>query len=94
MRDIDKCKVYEPEIKRLTKTNSSIINGKVIYIVKKDWTGKSSPFFCAYDYQSKVFIHFDKDKNSLIGYLFDKLGTDAIDKLSEKIDSEIGGLFD
>ena len=70
MRPLEECYKYEPEIKRMTKTNSFIADGRVIYVVKKDHTGKTLPkTYVAYDSHTKVKLaaHWDKDK--LIRYI-------------------------
>lgn len=56
---------YEPEIKRLTKVNSLLVNGRLFYIVKKDNTGKAVKCFCVYDYKTKVQIGFYWDKTTI-----------------------------
>ena len=69
MRKLEDCFKYQLDIKKLSKANSTAISGRVIYIVKKDHTGKSSKFFFAYDYETKVQLHFDLDKDKLIEFL-------------------------
>lgn len=63
VREPDECFKYEGEIKRLTKANSFVADGRVIYVVKKDYTGKTSKMFIAFDEATKVqlFAHYDKD---------------------------------
>jgi len=69
MLELSSCYKYEPEIKRITKANSFLASGRVIYIVKKDHKGKTIKIFNAYDKESKTQLsqHWDKDK--LIKYL-------------------------
>ena len=89
MRDTKDCFRYKADITRLTKANSTIINGLTIYMVKKSWDGKSSsPLYCAYDYATKILLHFDSDKSELIGFLFDKLTPSVIQKIMETTDEE------
>lgn len=63
------CFRYEPEIKRLTKSNSFIHQGRVIYIVKKENTGKAFGLYVAYDYKTKVQLAFHKNKDDLIDFI-------------------------
>ncbi len=80
------CFRYEPEIKRLTKANSTIINGLMVYMVKKSHDGKSSsPLYCAYDYRSKILLHFDSDKSKLVNFLYDELSEDVIGKINKVV---------
>jgi len=69
MRELDVCFKYQKEIKKLTKANSAMIQDVVIYIVKKDHTGSSSKFFFAYDYKTKIQLHFHSEKAELIKFL-------------------------
>ena len=63
MRTIEECDVYEPDIKRVTKTNSFVADGRVVYVVKKDHEGKTTKSYVAYDRATKVKLaaHWDKD---------------------------------
>lgn len=72
MIPIDKCFRYEPEIKRLTKASSCIASGRVIYIAKKDYTGKASKLYVAYDYKTKIQLAFNTNKDKLIEYIQEK----------------------
>ena len=69
MRNLEDCKLYEPPIKRLTKSNSMVFDGRVVYIVKKTYEGKAIKMFIAYDEATKTQLagHWDKDK--LIAFL-------------------------
>lgn len=69
MNEVSSCEKYEPKIKKLTKANSLVINERVIYICKKDHTGKASKLFVAYDYETKIQLAFNKDKDILIEFL-------------------------
>jgi len=64
MLSLDDCYKYEPEIKRVTKANSFLASGRVVYIVKKNSQGKTLKVFNAYDKESKVLLmsHWDKEK--------------------------------
>lgn len=68
-----KVETYKPEIKKLTKANSHISDGVVFYIVKKDWNGKPSPFYMAYEYESRKLVWFAKDKESLVKILNNRI---------------------
>lgn len=46
-----------------------MIDGRVIYIVKKEHTGKACKFFFAYDYETKIQLHFSLYKDELINLL-------------------------
>jgi hypothetical protein len=72
MLDTEKCFKYEPEIKRVTKANSLMVDGRVVYIVKKDHTGKSICLYVAYDKETKIQLGYNEDKQALINYLLDK----------------------
>ena len=69
MRELDDCWKYEPDIKRVTVSNSFIADGRVIYIVKKEHTGKSIKLFVAYDKATKVQLAAHWDKEVLISYI-------------------------
>ena len=81
MIDLKDCQKYQPEIKRLTKANSFsyefsgyvdkefIEFSRVIYIVKKDITGKAIKLFVAYDYATKIKLSAHWDKDILIEYI-------------------------
>ena len=69
MRQLDECKMYEPDIKRLTKTNSFIADGRVIYITRRSHTGKALKMYVAYDSHTKVQLAGHYDKDVLIKYL-------------------------
>ena len=72
MRDLEDCYRYQPEIKRMTKTNSFIADGRVIYVVKKDHTGKSVKMYVAYDSSTKVQLAAHHDKDELIRFIQSK----------------------
>lgn len=72
MIDIDKCFVYQPDIKRVTKANSFVACGRVIYLVKKSYDGKALKVYCAYDKEIKILLACHWDKDFLIKYLSDK----------------------
>lgn len=69
MKSIDECFVLSKNIPKLTKANSAIIQGRVIYIVKENYAGKSSCFFHGYDFDTKIQLAFHKNKNGLIDFL-------------------------
>ena len=69
MKDVEECWKYEPEIKRMTKTNSFIADGRVIYVVKKDYTGKTIRMYVAYDSSTKVQLCAHHDKDELIRFV-------------------------
>ena len=69
MKPLDECWKYEPEIKRLTKTNSFVADGRVIYIVKKQYDGKSIKMYVAYDSSTKIQLVADHDKEEVIKFL-------------------------
>ena len=66
------CFKYQPEIKKLTKANSIMVDERVIYIVKKDHTGKTATMYFAYDYTTRIQLVHKKNKDALIEYLKDK----------------------
>jgi len=69
MKDIEDCFVYEPEIKRLTKTSSFVAGGRILYITKKSPEGKPIKGFNAYDKDTKILLAHHSDKDYLIKYL-------------------------
>ena len=70
MIPIEDCFRYQPDIKRLTKSNSFIHNGRVIYLVKKDHEGKAMKnHFVAYDYKTKIQLAFMTNKDKLIEFI-------------------------
>lgn len=60
---------YQPDIKRLTKANSIVIQDRVVYIVKKKESGKTVKLFVAYDYETKIKLAAHWDKETLIEFL-------------------------
>lgn len=66
---LSKAKRYEPEIKRLTKSNSLAIQDRIIYIAKKDYQGKAVKIFVAYDYKTKVQLYANFSKELIVDYL-------------------------
>lgn len=83
MRTKEDCLVYEPEIKRVTKANSFVAGGRVVYVCGKDHTGKDmkwtkrvgvnkptpKTFYSAYDKDTKILLASHWDKEYLIEYL-------------------------
>ena len=69
MKPLDECWTYEPEIKRLTKANSFIADGRVIYICKKDHKGKALRMYVAYDSSTKIQLVAHHDKEEVIRFL-------------------------
>ncbi|MGB1226456.1 MAG: hypothetical protein ACPG9K_01080 [Poseidonibacter sp.] len=69
MLDLEDVAKYQPEIKRLTKANSLVVKDRVIYIVKKDHTGKAIHMYNAYDYKTKYQLACFKKKDELINFL-------------------------
>lgn len=60
---------YQPEINRLTKANSFIASGRVVYVAKKTPDGKTTKSYCAYDVESKVLLGCHWDKVFLINFM-------------------------
>lgn len=58
------CNIYQGTFSKLTKANSALVNGRVIVILKKQYDGKASDCYIAYDYKTKkqLTYHFEKDK--------------------------------
>ena len=83
MNNIEDCCRYSLPIKKLTKANSAVINGRVVYIVKKGCDGKPAPWFCSYDYKTKVMLYFDENREVLIEKLGDMLTDDVIFMIEE-----------
>lgn len=69
MRATEDCNVYEPDIKRVAKSNSFVASGRVIYIVKKESSGKTSKIYYAYDRETKIQLGGHWDKEYLINFL-------------------------
>lgn len=69
MRQLEDCKVYEGNISRLTKANSFVADGRIIYTVKKDYEGKALKLYVAYDSATKIQLAAHHDKEKLISYL-------------------------
>ena len=72
MIELNKCFKYSQPISKLTKANSILVDERVIYIVKKDHTGKACGLYIAYDYETKIQLAFNKKKDELIEYLKSK----------------------
>ena len=56
---------YKPEITKITKANSVLVNGRIFYIVKKDEDGIASKSYCVYDYETKIKVGFFFDKSEI-----------------------------
>ena len=69
MNKLEDCFRIKKNFPNLSKANSAVCNGRVIYIIKEDHAGKSSDFFFAYDYETKIQLHFHEDKDKLIEFL-------------------------
>jgi hypothetical protein len=69
MRSLEECNKYQPDIKRVTKSNSFTSGGRIIYIVKKDYTGKTVKVYVAYDKETKIQLMAHWDKEFLIEYI-------------------------
>ena len=72
MRQVDECKTYELNIPKLTKVNSFVADGRVIFITKKSYEGKPLKMYIAYDSHTKVQLAGHRDKEFLIKYLQSK----------------------
>lgn len=61
---------FDGDIPKLTKSNSTSIQGRAVWITKKDENGKMSKTYIAYDYLTKVklAVHVN-GKEALIAYL-------------------------
>lgn len=87
-----KAKIYQPEIKRLTRANSTIIQGRVVYIVKKNYEGKAYGAYIAYDYETKIQLDCKLTKEELISSLeekdFDIIDdVEIIEEIEEKVEA-------
>ena len=60
---------YQLDFPKLSVINSYIKDGVIFYITKKNHNGKVSPFYVAYEYDTKVKITFFKKKEDLINFL-------------------------
>lgn len=80
---------YKPEINRITKKNSILVNGRLFYITKKDYTGKAVPCYVVYDYETKIQLawFWDKDKieDKLTRILKKERIYDKLDLFFEKV---------
>ena len=72
MRAVEDCFIYKPDISRVTKANSFVASGRIIYVCKKDTEGKAMKVFNAYDKETKVLLASHWDKEFLMNYLSDK----------------------
>jgi len=81
---------YQPEIKKITKANSVLVNNRIIYIVKKDEVGKASKFYCTYDYETKIKLGFfftkDEIENKLTILFKKEKMLDRLDLFFSKLD--------
>lgn len=69
MRSLEECEVYYKEISRVTKANSFVAFGRVIYIVKQDWNGKAIKNYACYDKETRVLLGSHWDKEYLISFI-------------------------
>lgn len=68
---------------KLTKANSRIINTRLVYISKKDYTGTNTKVYIAFDYATKIQLGFASDKDKLVEMLERLITTDAIKELEK-----------
>ncbi len=66
---LDDCEKYELEFPNLSKVNSQVIHGRVVYIGKKLPTGKDGHFYHGYDYETKICLGRSGTKEGLIAFL-------------------------
>jgi hypothetical protein len=60
---------YEPEISKITKANSVLVNNRLFYIIKKDEDGKACKAYCVYDYETRIKLGFFWDKTTIVDNL-------------------------
>jgi hypothetical protein len=76
---------YEPNVK-LTKANSALVNDRVFFFLKKDYTGKAVKCYIVYDYETKIQVGFFWNKEDIVS------GLERIFK-KEKISNKLDMLF-
>lgn len=69
MQPKDRCFIAEFEFGKLTKSNSVVINNRLVYISKKDYTGKTIKVYIAFDYETKIQLGFFSSKEKAIEIL-------------------------
>ena len=54
---------------KLRSNTSTIVDGRVYYIVKKFADGKASSLYAAFDFKTGITCGWNNDKDKLIGWL-------------------------
>ena len=72
MVELDKCFTYVGDLPKPTSKNSIELGGRVISIIKKDYEGKTTKLYCAYDYLTKKAILCNEDRDRLVLYLLSR----------------------
>ena len=75
---------FSNDIPKLTKANSVVIQGRVVWITKKDERGTTSKVYLAYDFKTKIKLGVGLNKASLISYI-EKQDFSIIDSIADKI---------
>ncbi len=88
MLNVENISKAEFDFGKITKANSSVINGRLIYISKKDSSGNQTKIYIAFDYESKIQLGFYSDKEKLIDMLTRKLDSNIL-RILDKLNSDV-----
>lgn len=83
MRDLEDCYKYQPELPKLTKGNSFMVSGRVVFMVGKDYMGKDLKIrvksntdkpkyktaYNIYDKESRIQLYYHHDKDTAIKFV-------------------------
>ena len=69
MKTIEECNKYIADFSKATKANSFVADGRIIMIMKKEYDGKSTKMYVAYDSSTKVQLVAHHDRDEVIKFL-------------------------
>lgn len=78
---------FAGKIPNLTKVNSTVIHGRVIWLTKKNESGKESKVYIAYDFMTKIKLGVSTSKEKLIKSL-EECDFSEVDRVAKIINGE------
>ena len=64
------CGEFQGTLPKPTAKNSIVVGGRVITLIKKDYDGKASPIYSAYDYKTRKLLIWGYTRELLVEILF------------------------
>lgn len=84
MLSVDLCHKANFDFGKITKANSFVIHGRLIYVSKKDALGIATKVYIAFDYETKLQLGFSPNKEKLFDMLTRMLTADVV-RILDKI---------